>query len=369
MTVIIFLIVLAILIFVHELGHFLAARACGIRVDAFKIGFGPKILAWKRGGTEYGLNLIPFGGYVKIFGENPDEVSTTGPDAARSFVNKPKWQQIIVLAAGVFFNFAFAWIIYMGTFMGGVTATIDGFEKYANRFENERVMVSYVSPDSPAQKAGFELGDVIKSVGSPVENPVFDKPLTVSEIQEIINASGGKTIQFAISHAGQDTFKDIVPTQGIIEGKYAIGIAMEHVGDLRLPFIASIVEGTRYTGIMMKETATGLGKFVLTIFQGTAKFSDVSGPVGIAGVVGDAASMGITFLLMITALISINLGIINLVPFPALDGGRILFVLIEGIIRRRIPMKFANAVNAVGFALLMLLMVVVTYKDIVKLIK
>ncbi len=368
MTIIIFLLVLAVLIFVHELGHFLAARACGIRVDAFKIGFGPKIFHWKRGETEYGLNLIPFGGYVKIFGENPDDESTKGPDAARSFVHRPKWQQVIVLAAGVFFNFVFAWLLYVVTFMGGVTATTDGFEKYADRFEHPRIMVSYVSPDSPAQVAGLKMGDVLKEAKQKMDYQ-GTQPMSVEDIQQSINASKGEPIEIKYLREGKEYSVAVAPKEGLVEGKYAIGIAMENVGDLKLPFFAALYEGTNYTWVMMKETAKGLGNFVVTIFQGTAKFADVSGPVGIAGIVGDAASMGITFLLMITALISINLGIINLVPFPALDGGRILFVIIESIIRRRIPMKFANVVNTVGFALLMILMLVVTYKDIVKLIK
>ncbi|MES2216375.1 MAG: RIP metalloprotease RseP [Patescibacteria group bacterium] len=358
-TVIIFLLVLAVLIFVHELGHFLAARLFGIRVDAFKLGFGPKVFAWTRGETEYGINLIPFGGFVKIFGENPDDESTHGPDAKRSFVHKAKWKQITVLAAGVFFNFVFAWLLYIITFVGGVTATTSGFEQYADRFENPRVMVSFVSPNSPAEKAGLKLGDIIKNVGT---------AKSVEEIQNYVNSSQGKPVEVDLERKGQDVHVNISPTQGLVEGKYAMGIAMENVGDLKLPFFAAIKEGTNYFGVMFAGTAGGLWDFFSSIFKGTANFSEVSGPVGIATIVGDSARLGATYLMMITALISINLGIINLVPFPALDGGRIFFILIESIIRRRIPVKFANTVNAVGFALLMLLMVVVTYKDVVKLI-
>ena len=143
---------------------------------------------------------------------------------------------------------------------------------------------------------------------------------------------------------------------------------MNDVVDMRLPFFTAIYEGAHYTWVMLDQTAVGLYGFISNIFHGTADFSDITGPVGIAGIVGSAAKMGMTYLLMVTALISINLAIVNLIPFPALDGGRILFVAIEGIIRRRISPKFTNTVNAVGFALLIALMVVVTYKDIARLV-
>lgn len=381
LTALIFIIVLAVLIFVHELGHFLAARASGIRVDAFKLGFGPKIFAWKKGETEYGVNLIPFGGYVKIHGENPDEESTTGPDAARSFVNKPRWKQIVVLVAGVTFNFIFAWVLYASGFMLGVTATSDGFEKYADRFVDNRVMVTYIEKGSPAEQAGLVVGDVLKVVRTPASvtssDPVptamskevlaSDGTLTVASVQELISGNNGAPTTLTIESKGGLNEIKVTPVKGIVEGKYAVGIGMQLVGDLRLPFFTAIWEGLRYMLVMIRETAVGLWSFVVNLFQGTASLSDVSGPVGIAGIVGGAAKLGFSYLIMITALISINLGVINLVPFPALDGGRILFVLIEGIIRRRIPMKFSNWVNAIGFALLMLLMVVITYRDIAKL--
>ena len=165
---------------------------------------------------------------------------------------------------------------------------------------------------------------------------------------------------------------DINPVKGLVPGdtsKYAIGIAMDNAADLRLPIWSAAWAGLEYTGELIKETVVGLYTFIDNIFVGHPDFSQVAGPIGIAGIIGNAAELGFTYLLMITAIISINLGVINLIPFPALDGGRILFVAIEGLIRRRISAKFTNAVNAVGFALLMALMVVVTYKDIAKLIK
>lgn len=360
-TIIIFLIVLAVLIFVHELGHFVFAKWFGIRVDAFKIGFGPKIFAWKKGETEYGVNWIPFGGFVKIFGENPDDENTHGPDSARSFVNKNRWKQALVLVAGVLFNFLFAWILYSLVFMSGVTATTDGFEQYAKDFSNPRIMITDVSPGSPAEKAGLKEGDVIQMLNG--------SALTVDQIPDAINASKGAPIYLAFTRGGVASTTSLDAVTGVVPDKYAIGIALDNVVTLKLPFFTAIWLGLKYTWFMIEQTVVGLITFVGNLFHGTAALSDVSGPVGIAGIVGDAAQLGIQYLLMITALISINLGVINLIPFPALDGGRILFVAIEGVIRRRISPKFTNTVNLVGFVLLMILMVAVTVNDVAKLVK
>jgi regulator of sigma E protease len=368
MTVIIFLIVLAVLIFVHELGHFLLAKWNGIRVDEFKIGFGPRILSWGKGETKYGFNIIPFGGYVKIHGENPSEDASGDPDAQRSLVNKNRWRQASVLVAGVFFNFLFAWFLYIVVFASGITATTDDFEKYSSNFKDQRVMITFVEPGSPAEKIGLEVGDTIVGVGG--SQVVLDTqgPLSVGIIQELITSSKGPLY---VEYKRNEILNvaTVTPITGIISDKYAIGISMQSVGDLHLPIFAAIYDGTNYVFIMIRETFIGLSTFIVNIFQGSANFSDVAGPIGIAGIVGNAAEMGFTYLLMITALISINLGVINLLPFPALDGGRILFVVIEGVIRKRISAKVSNTLNTVGFILLMILMVVVTYKDIAKLIK
>ena len=375
LTTLVFIIVLAILIFVHELGHFLAARASGIRVDAFMLGFGPRVYSWKRGETEYGLNLIPFGGYVKIFGENPDTETLSGPHASRSMVNKPRWKQIVVLVAGVSFNFIFAWILYSIVFMYGVTASKEGFEKYTQYFSDQRIMITSIAPASPAEKAGIVMGDTIQRVvatpstsTSALTSTSTPTNLTISSIQQFVNGTQGSPLDFIVIRKGESRTIHVTPVTGLIPGAYAVGIGMDYVGNLKLPVFSAVWVGLQYTGAMMHDMVSGLWTLVVGLFHGAGHLSDVSGPVGIAGIVGDAAERGFAYLLMITALISINLGVINLIPFPALDGGRVLFILIEAVIRRRIPERFTNAVNTVGFILLMLLMVVVTYKDIAKLV-
>lgn len=354
MTVILFLVVLALLIFVHELGHFLIAKACGIRVDAFALGFGPKLISKTVGEVTYSLNLVPFGGYVRIFGENPDDESMNGPDKSRSFINKPKWQQVAVLFSGIFFNFVFAWILIIIAFSSGVPASIDSYPEYRDQMKGEHIVVTFVNKGSPAEKAGLKAGDTL--VASSVE-----------EIQTTINQSAGNEVEITYKRNDIESKAKMVAEQGIVEGKYAIGIAMDDVATLQLPIHVSILESAKLTIHMIGATFTGLYDLVAGMFKGTSSLESVTGPVGIAGLIGDAAKLGFTYLIMFTAIISINLGVLNLMPFPALDGGRILFVIIEAIIRRPIKPIIANSLNAAGFCLLILLMIVVTYRDIAKL--
>lgn len=355
MTIIIFIIVLAVLIFVHELGHFLVARACGIRVDAFALGFGPEIFSKKIGETTYALNIIPFGGYVKIFGENPEENIINDEDKSRSFIYKSKLEQIAVLFAGIFFNFVFAWLLVIISFSVGVSASLDSYPEYKDQMKDPHIVITYVNPNSPALKSGLKAGDVI------VSN-------SLDELQKNINDSkeNGITIKYIRNNKELET--KIIAEKGIVEGKYAIGIAMDNVATLKLSLPKAFIEGSKFSWHVISATATGLYDLIIGIFNGNSKLSSVTGPVGIAGLIGDAAKLGFTYLIMFTAIISINLGVLNFVPFPALDGGRILFVIIEAIIRKPIKPIVVNSINAVGFGLLILLMVIITYRDIVRLL-
>lgn len=374
LTIIIFIIVLAALIFVHELGHFIAARSFGIRVDEFALGFGPRLWSWNPKGsgfwgeTTYAINAIPFGGFVKIFGENPDEESTNGTDSARSFVNASRWKQAIVLISGVLGNFIFAWFIISIALSIGTAASPTDYPQYANRMTNERIMIGAISPGSPAEKAGIKEGDAILGLFS-ASIPLV-KNITIDAIQADIASSTGAPLIFSILRDGKEVSVTVTPSKNVISqesDRYAVGISMDDTATLRLPIYLAAYEGARFTWLLMQEIVVGFGTLIGGLFHGTASVSDLTGPVGIAGMVGTAARLGLSYLLMFTAFISINLGIINLVPFPALDGGRLLFVIIETIIRRPIKAVFANAVNLVGFVFLMVLMVFVTYRDILRL--
>lgn len=366
MSVIIFIIILAILILVHEFGHFIVAKKSGIRVDEFGLGFPPKIFSKKWRGTLYTLNAIPFGGFVKIFGEDShSEDIQSQEDRNVSFVYKPKWVQASVLVAGVTMNVIFAWFVVSLSFMIGVPAPVDygGLGKVQNP---SLVLIEVVS-DSPAMKSGLIPGDKItKAVaGSKI---LLDQDLTPLNVKNLIKDSATKNIELTYKR-GEAEEKTIIvePTLNINQGERVLGIAMDSIGLLKLSPILAFAEGFRTTGLIIKQTAIGLFDFFGGVFTLKSDLSQVSGPVGIAKVVGEARSLGFVYLLTLTALISINLAIINLLPFPALDGGRLLFVLIEAIIRRPIHPKFVQWTNTLGFVFLIILMLVVTTHDIIKL--
>lgn len=367
MNIILFILILGVLIFIHELGHFLAAKKSGIKVDEFAIGFPPRIWSWKKGETNYSLNLIPLGGYVKIHGENYDEESTKGKDAKRSFVSKPKWVQAIVLAAGVFFNIVLAWILLSVSFMAGVPSVDDG--RFSQHMDGSFMTAIQVVPNSPADEAGLQMGAKITGVkASGIPLLKWD----TETIRDVITESG--IDEFEISYLASDDIESeeltvsVTAREGVTGGgDKAIGIAIEPVGILKLPVHKALGEGAVATWGYTKGITKSFIQLIGDAFKGDANIKTLTGPVGLVGMVGDAAGLGLAYLLSFTALISLNLAVLNLFPFPALDGGRLLFVLIEAIIRRPINPKIAGYVNAVGFFLLLALMLLVTVFDVLKL--
>lgn len=364
MSVLIFILILAVLVFVHELGHFMAAKATGMRVDEFGLGFPPRVISFKKGETLYSLNAIPFGGFVKIHGEDPNHESQFGDDSSRSFGAKSKPAQVLVLAAGVLCNMIFAWIIISIGFMTGLPASVDAYPK--EFVKNPKVTITEVEPNSPAFVAGFKSGDVIEKIESGESVTAVSSS---EDVQNFITVHALEPLTVTVARGVEKKVITVHAEEGIVPDKAAVGIAMSSVGLVQLPFFRAVVEGLLLTGNLLREITVGLVQFFGSLFQGKASLSQVSGPVGIAGLVGDARALGFVYLLSFTAFISLNLAVINLIPFPALDGGRILFVIIETIKRSPIKPAIANTFNAVGFFLLIALMLAITYHDILKLIR
>jgi len=365
MSIIIFIIILLVLVLVHEFGHFSTAKKFGIRVDEFGFGFPPKLFGKKFGETEYSLNLLPIGGFVKIFGENPDEESTTGPDAKRSFVNKPAWQQAIVLFAGVFMNLLLAWMLFSIGFMSGFPTSVSDKSK---NYELKDVNLTVVSvmKESPASLAGLLPGDKIVSITAGKEEVSDINPDT---LKSFILSHGNRAINIGYLRGKNNEFHSVAvtPSMNGDDSKPQIGIAMDMIGTAKLPFFLALKEGAAFTLYVTKGTVVGLYTLVADGVRGKGSLESVTGPVGMVGIVNNAYQFGLIYLLSFTALISVNLAIINLLPFPALDGGRLFFLMIEKIKGSRINPKFANTANMIGFCILILLMVVVTFHDVANL--
>jgi regulator of sigma E protease len=363
MSILIFIAVIVALIVVHEFGHFVAAKLSGMRVDEFGLGYPPRALRIaKVGETEYTLNWLPFGGFVKIYGENGGEADP------RSFSSRPRLLQAIVLIAGVTMNLIFAYVLITGALIAGTPRALSDSDLAIAR--NQELVVANVLPDSPAALSGILEGDSILSAEdghyafSGVDPAAFTK--------FVADGKGNTTITLTIKHAnGEQVQLFARPATGVIAAdpsRSALGVEVATVGIVPVSFLSAIVEGAELTWGATVLTAVGLWHFFYGIFTFSADLSQVAGPVGIAGVVGSASMQGLGNLLSIMAIISINLALINLIPVPALDGGRLLFVIIEGVIRRPIKASVSQAINAVGFVFLILLMLVVTAHDLFKII-
>ena len=344
LTVIYAILIFSIIIFVHEFGHFITAKMFGVYVKEFAIGMGPAIFKKQKGETLYAVRAIPIGGYCAMEGEDQES------ESPRSFGKKTKLQRLIILAAGAFMNLLLGFVVVL--VMQGI---------YSPAFVSTRI--AEVDPELPAYRAGVLPGDEIIKVNG-------YRVATRSEVDiygsfedsyriTVKRKSGGKTEKHEF---------DITPVEKEfdIEGekfkRKVIGITFAQVGKTPL----TLLEHSFKTSVFLGKLVLISIKMMLT---GGAKASDISGPVGIIGEISTAAKSGLSDILFLMALITINLGLMNLLPIPALDGGRILFVIIEAIIGKPIPPKYEGLCHGIGFILLLILMVYATGNDIMRLIR
>jgi regulator of sigma E protease len=359
LIIILVIIGLSLLILGHEAGHFFVAKLFGLKVDEFGIGFPPRIAAKKFGDTEYSINWLPFGGFVRISGErgefegiSPEEGSPgigvaaqaatpqpvmTDADKARLFYNQPAWKKSAIVLAGVVMNFILGWLLITAVFIVGVPQTL---------------VISGTEAGSPAATAGIQAGDVVKGY--------TDSQSFIN----YVNANKGQPITFTIIRNNKDVTYTITPRVNAPADQGALGVALEEGGAARENPFKALWDGLEDAAIISWLTLQAFYELLKQIFVHASIPADVVGPVGIFGIAEETGKIGLTYLLQFLGIISINLMIVNCIPFPALDGGRFLMVIVEKIKGSAMPYKVEAWINGVGFALLLLLMLVLTVRDI-----
>ncbi len=369
MSIIIFLAILIVLILVHEFGHFIVAKKSGIRVDEFGIGFPPKLYGKKFGETEYTINALPLGGFVRIWGEDPtDEDYAKDDEHTRSFVAQPRYIQALVLVAGVFMNILFAYFLFVLAYVIGMPTALDATSN-RSEYESVKLYVTGVLENSPASKI-LLINDEITSVESDGEK-ITKEAISPDTVSAFIREHEGEEVMLTVVREGKEHTKTVTPQKGILQDNPEIpaaGFTMVLSGVKEYSLFESFYQAFIRTGEALIAITLGLVELLGGIFTGSSDFSQISGPVGIVGLVGDAASLGFIWVITFSAFISLNLAVINLFPFPALDGGRLVFVFIESIIRRPIPPAIATNLNRFGFIALLVLMAAVTFNDVVKIL-
>jgi len=352
--------ILVFLIVVHELGHFIAAKISRVRVEEFGIGYPPRAFTiGKFGGTEYTLNWIPFGGFVRLFGDVGEGQHGTG-----SLVDANRAVQALILIAGVAMNAVVAWALFSVALHVGIPRVVEA----PLPGEAVRLMVANVIPGSPADSAGMAAGDEILGVED--ENVILTE-LTPEAFSDFVQAHAGKPVTITYLHAKETRSTDVIPAHAVVPeaaGRPALGVGIVLVSSQPLPWRDAVVEAFTTTREAFITVLRGLWSIVQRALAGMPALSEIVGPIGLVGVVGDAAENGIGNVLALAAFISVNLAIVNLIPIPALDGGRLVLLGIESLMRRSAPKLALQFLNAFGVALIIVLMVTVTYNDIARLL-
>lgn len=366
--------VLSILVFFHEFGHFFAARKLGVKADEFGFGFPPRVFGfyknkdkkWKRVfgnkkiedniDTVYSVNLIPLGGFVKIKGENGQ--GKKDPD---SFASKKIWKRAVILSSGVFMNVVLASILISIGLMIGFPQAVDKDNlKNSVKISDEKIQIAQVLPDSPAIKAGIKAGDVLLSINR-------QEVKSEENVSEFISNSIDQEIVIQVNRFNEELNFSLEADFVNNSEQKIIGIAFSQTATVKYPWYLAIWEGLKMTITLLWAIIYAFYDLIKNLIIGQSVGVEVAGPIGIADLTGQMARMGFVYLLQFTALLSLNLAVINFLPFPALDGGRLVFLLFEKIKGRPVKEELEAVFHNLGFILLMALVVWVTFKDILKL--
>ncbi len=359
LTIIVFLVILTVLVLIHELGHFITAKIFGIKVEEFGLGFPPRVFGKKKGETLYSINALPIGGFVKLYGEDDaggGKISKgkkieKDPDLDRAFFAKPIWQRIVVVTAGVAMNFLLAVIIatYLFTSQGLPT-------------DNKSVLITQVAKNTPAAVAGLRAGDAIVSIdGHEVADP--------SSLIAVTKDKLGKEVTLIVLREGNEIPLKITPRVNAPKGEGAMGVAIEqNITFQKYPFPQSIYYGTKQAAHDSVLVVTGFVDMIKTIFTKQTIPEGVAGPVGMAQLTGEFVKIGPDAVLSLVYMLSLSLAVLNILPIPALDGGRLFFILIELFTRRKVNAKYEAYAHMVGIVVLLTFLVFISYKDILRII-
>jgi len=345
MTIIYFILILGTIVCIHEFGHFLFAKKSGIYVYEFSIGMGPRILKLKRKNdeTEYSIRLFPIGGFVSMAGEDLETDEKSNIPKEKMLQNKKWYQRFLTIIAGVLFNFILALVLLF------VIALVNGAPNIGTK-------VGEVAPNTPAQIAGLEKSDKIIKVGN-------KKVSTADMLMLELQVNNGKETTFVVEKENGDTKKIVVKPKKITTDageSYQYGFSLDAKGG------SGVLSAIKYAFGKTFSVVEQMVYIIGYLFTGKLSLNSLAGPVGIFQVVGETAKTGIWNIIYLIAFMSINVGFVNLIPFPAFDGGRILFLIIEKIKGSPVNPKIENTIHSIGFVLLMILMIVITYNDIIR---
>ncbi len=358
-TIIVLVLVLGLCIFVHELGHFGASRLFKVGVEEFGFGYPPRIFGLKKGKTLYSLNWIPLGGFCKIKGVVGGDQEGEAEDGQDSFIGQAIWKRFVILSAGVVMNIILcAMLLSLGYMIGLPDSTEDISSKA--RISEEQLMISYILEDSPASQAKLKPGDIILGIN----NQTFSN---IEELNTYNNSLENSEINLTVKRNAEQINTALTLETLEETDKKGMGVLLSQTGTVSYPWYLAIYEGTKKTFVLLVYIVQAFYYLLKDLIFAGQVSESIAGPVGIAVLTSQAAQMGFIYVLQFTALLSLNLAIFNFLPFPALDGGRVIFLIIEKIKRKPVSQKIENLAHNLGFGLLIILLILVTFRDIGKL--
>lgn len=360
-TIIAFIATLSILVLVHEFGHFILAKKFGIKVEEFGIGFPPRAFGKKIGETVYSINWLPVGGFVKLYGEDSAGGGKVGSkevtglkgkiDINRAFYARPLWQRMSVVVAGVIMNFLLAVVLI--SFL---------FASQGVPLPSDKVIISEIAPNSPAQVSGIQKGDKVIKINDTV---IKDPEMFISETKKV----RGELVTLTLLRNGQEVTTKLTPRVNAPKNQGAMGVSITGIEVKKYSWFEAPFYGTIEAGKFSLLILGGLGTMVTDLVTQGLKPEGVAGPIGVAQLTGEAVKAGWFALLWFAALLSLNLAVLNILPIPALDGGRFFFMIIEMVTGRKVSPKYEAYAHGVGLVLLLGLMLFITIADVSRLVQ